>query len=112
MSVPDELDGIYEKPSESEWFGVSEILVERIEIQGDNISLYWYRKDRNRVEGSHGRGTLLWQIENGVPTFATAKCPPYTVEIQRSATGLTVKWMTDYNQEVDSYKSGAYTKVS
>ena len=37
LSVPGELDGIYEKPYESEWLGVSEILVERIEIQGDNI---------------------------------------------------------------------------
>ncbi len=114
LSVPGELDGIYEKPYESEWLGVSEILVERIEIQGDNISLYWYRKDRNRVEGSYGRGTLLWQIENGVPTFVTAKCGIHKVEIQQNSNGLTVKWMTELysQQEVDSYKSGAYTKVS
>ena len=112
LSVPGELDGIYEKPNEDR-FGVSKTMVVRIEIQGDNISLYLCQKDKNNeVFLSFGRGTLLWQIENGIPTFATARCLPYKVEIQRSAAGLTVKWMTDYNQEVDSYKSGAYTKVS
>ena len=112
LSVSNELDGIYEKPCEDEYFGPSETLVERIEIQGDNISLYLYRKDKDQTTFYYGSGTLFWQIENGVPISATAKCSFYRVEIQKNATGLTVKWMTDYDEEIDPYKSGTYTKIS
>lgn len=112
------LDGVYEKPYESEWSEKSNTSVEEIEIIGSRLSAkmypkysmdskYWYFYTHD-----YGDGKIALTIEDESVKYATAECGVYTLKLTPSSEGLNVEWRIAYNQEVDQYKSGTYVKES
>lgn len=109
MWKPFDLDGVYEKPEEEN--GPSTVLKIHIIISGDRAYLYLYDANEKSYRFMYGAGDITWVIENGKPSYGTAKCQPYAIKLIPHSNGMTVEWRVDWSQEFDSYKSGTYTKL-